>query len=285
MSDHSRSQTFKTPAPVRLRVENPNGRIQIFAEPTKTTRIELIATDAAARGRIAEAEIAQNGDEIVVRIPKIGLTMFGFWGSIEVITHLPIDSSVTLTTGSGLVETSGRLDNVRATSGSGAVRLGACCNVHARTGSGEITVDSARGSVDAETGSGRIMVGEVGEDVRIVTASGHAELAHANGLAKLKSASGSIDVRAAGDSVEAYAVSGNVHIRRADHGSVRAKAISGRVSVGIADGIPALLDISTMSGHVHSDLDASAPPAEGEKHVELTLRTVSGSVSVARVTA
>jgi hypothetical protein len=283
MKDLNRVETFKTPAPVRLRVENPKGRIQVTAGAVGETRIELIATDAAARAYIEDAEVVQNGDEIAVRIPRMGATLFGFWRSVEVLVRLPADSSAVLSTGSGLVETSGRLADVRVKSGSGAVRLGACGDVHARTGSGEIVIESARGSVDAETGSGRVVVGEVEEDVRIVTASGHAELRRANGSARLKTASGSIDVGEAGNVVEAFAVSGHVRIDKADHGTVRAKAVSGRISVGVAGGTAALLDISTVSGHVHSDLDGAGPPGEGERHVELTLRTVSGSVSVARV--
>jgi len=283
MSDHSRTEIFETRAPVRLSVENPKGRIRVVAEETQETRVELIATDAAARARIDDTHIAQTGDEIVVRVPRMGPSFFGFWSAIEVVVHLPIDSSASLSTGSGLVETTGRLSDTRVRSGSGAVRLGACGDVHAWTGSGEIVIDSARGSVEAETGSGRIVVGEVQKDARIVTASGHAQLARANGFARLKTASGSIEISEAGNDVEASAVSGHVHIHRADHGRVRAKAVSGRISVGVANGTAALLDISTVSGHVHSELDGGAPPVEGEKHVELQLRTMSGSVSVARV--
>ena len=280
---HSRSETFDTRTPVRLSVENPKGRIRVVAEETQETRITLSAMDAAARARVDETHVAQQGDEIVVRVPRMGPSFFGFWSAIEVVVSVPMGSSANLSTGSGVVETEGQLDTVRVRSGSGAVRLSACGDVHAWTGSGEIMIDSARGSVDATTGSGRIEVGEVQKDARIVTASGHAQLARANGFARLKTASGSIDIAEAGNDVEASAVSGHVHIHRADHGRVRAKAVSGRVSVGVANGTAALLDIATVSGHVHSELDGGAPPADGEKHVELQLRTTSGSVSVARV--
>jgi hypothetical protein len=37
-----------------------------------------------------------------------------------------------------------------------------------------------------------------------------------------------------------------------------------------------------MSGRVNSELQESAAPGEGEKHVELILSTMSGSVDVAR---
>lgn len=283
MSDHSRTEIFETRAPVRLSVENPKGRIHIVAEETQETRVTLTANDATAAARIDDTHVAQRGDEIVVRVPRMSPSFFGFWSAIEVVVHVPLGSSANLSTGSGLVETEGQLDAVRIASGSGAVRLGACGDVHAQTGSGEITIDSARGSVDAQTGSGRVAVGEVEKDALIITASGHAQLARANGFARLKTASGSIDVNEAGNDVEASAVSGHVHIHRADHGRVRAKAVSGRICVGVANGTAALLDISTVSGHVHSELDGGAPPVEGEKHVELQLRTTSGSVSVARV--
>ena len=60
--------TFQTPAPVLLRVEIPHGRIQVIAAQTEVTRVELIAIngDEVARQWIAQAEVAQRGDEIVV---------------------------------------------------------------------------------------------------------------------------------------------------------------------------------------------------------------------------
>jgi len=63
---------------------------------------------------------------------------------------------------------------------------------------------------------------------------------------------------------------------------VRARTVSGGVSVGVANGVAALLDLSTVSGRVRSELEASGAPADGEQRVELVLSTVSGNVSVAR---
>jgi hypothetical protein len=50
----------------------------------------------------------------------------------------------------------------------------------------------------------------------------------------------------------------------------------------VANGVAALLDVSTLNGRVSSALDAGGPPAEGEARVELILSTVSGNVEVAR---
>jgi hypothetical protein len=73
-----------------------------------------------------------------------------------------------------------------------------------------------------------------------------------------------------------------VQVRRADHGRVRAKTVSGKISVGVAGGTAAHLDISTLSGRVNSELEAGAAPGEGEKRVELVLSTMSGNVNLAR---
>ncbi len=284
MTQDKRMQSFETPTPVRLRVDIPKGRIRLAAEETGQTRIVLTAIhgDATARAWIADAEIVQDGDEVVVRVHKSGLSLFGLGGGIEAEIHTPLGSAATLTTGSGRIETTGRLGEVKAESGSGRICVDDCAEARVRTGSGDIVVASATGSVNAKTGSGRISVGKVGADARITTGSGHAELAGAAGDARLTTASGNIEIGQAGDSLEAFAASGNVDVRRVDHGRVRAKTFSGRISVGVARGSAALLDISTMSGRVNSELEASGAPEASEKQVELVLNTMSGNVNVAR---
>jgi DUF4097 and DUF4098 domain-containing protein YvlB len=284
MNLDKRSQTFQTPAPVRLRVEVPKGRISVTAADTAETTVELAAAngDSLAREMIAEAEIAQSGEEIVVRIRRERRILFGFGGDVEAEIRVPLGSRAQLGTGAGRIETHGRLGAVEAQSGAGAVRVDEAAEAHVRTGAGSISIGAVTGSVDAKSGSGKIRVGKVGADARIATGSGSAALEGANGEAKLTTGAGDIEVGAAGDSVEAFTAAGAVNVGRADHGRVRAKTIAGRVSVGVADGSAALLDISTMSGRVYSDLEASAPPAEGDKRLELIIHTMSGDVNLAR---
>ena len=276
--------TFETPAPIRLRVEIPKGRVRVVAEETAQTRVELIALngDATARQWIAEAVVEQRGDEVVVLVRQPGFLLFGLGGAIEAIVHLPTASSATLSTGSGHIDTTGRLGGVRANTGSGAIRLAQTAEAHARTGSGDITVESATGSVDAKTGSGNVTVGTVGGNACIVTGSGDGSVDSYVGSAKLNTGSGNLEVGQAGDSLEAFSASGSVQVKRADHGRVRAKTISGRIDVGVAQGVAAWLDITTMSGRVNSSLEQGGPPAEGEKSVQLVIDTLSGNINVAR---
>lgn len=284
MNPDKRMQTFQTPSPVRLQVDIPRGRIHVMAEETGETRIELTAIhgDATARAWIADAEIVQSGGEIIVHVRKTGRMLFGMGGSIEVVVHAPTGSSARLSSGSGDIETLGRLGEVVASSGSGEIRLGDNSMARARTGSGNIAVAASAGSVDAKTGSGHIIVGKVGADAVLNTGSGHAELALAAGSAQLSTGSGNIDIDQAGDSLEAFAASGHVKVGRADHGRVRARTISGRVSVGVAKGVAAHLDVSTMSGKVRSELDAADAPGDAEQHVELILSTISGNINIDR---
>ena len=281
MSD--RYEIFETTSPVKLRVEVPSGRIFVTAGATSETRIEMTAYSSAARKWIADAEISKNGDEINVFIRQPSIFSWGFNRGVDVNIHVPLESWAAMTTGSGHIDTAGTLGKVRATTGSGKVRLDDCGEVYARSGSGEITVRLCAGSVDAKTGSGHVIVGKVGADARIVTASGGAEIDEVAGDARVHCASGHIEIGQAGDNLDAHAASGSIRVRRVDHGRVKARTYSGSVRVGVANGTAALLDVSTLSGRVDSELRPSDAPGGEEKRVELILSTMSGNVSVARV--
>ncbi len=104
------------------------------------------------------------------------------------------------------------------------------------------------------------------------------------GAASFQTAHGNVEVERAGDSLDIFTASGNIDVGCIDHGRcARGTGILGRVSVSVPEnGVAALLDISTLSGRVHSDLATSGEPGEGEAQVELILSTVSGNVNVER---
>ncbi|MFI4974470.1 MAG: DUF4097 family beta strand repeat-containing protein [Caulobacterales bacterium] len=276
--------TFETPRPVRLRVELPKGRILVQAGEVAVTTVELVAIhgDPTALQWIAESEVAQHGDEIVVLVPKWRPHLFERGGAIAATIHAPAGSSLSLATGSGAIDTAGRFGDVKATSGSGGIRIAEAADAMVRTGSGDVTIEVAHGRVDAQSGSGNVAIGSSGTEARVHTGSGNVGIEHIDGEANVHSGSGDIHVTEAGDSLDAFSASGRVVVSRADHGRVRAKSVSGRVSVGVANGAAAWLDISTVTGRVNSALEAAAEPAEGERKLELRIHTVSGAVDVQR---
>lgn len=280
-----RTMSFETPQPAKLRISLPCGRITVAASETAVTRIDLAAPngDANARDWIAQADIVQLGDEITVRGPKLRLSLFNMWGgSIEAQISAPLGSDANLSIGAGRVETVGRMAAVHAHTGAGSVHVAECTEAHAHTGAGNIDIAAVTGSVEAKTGAGKVRIGKVGADADIITAAGNTRIEEIAGAARMKTAHGDIEIGAAGDSLDAFTSSGSIRVSRADHGYVRARTVSGGVSVGVANGVAAHLDLSTVSGRVRSELEASDAPADGEQRIELVLSTVSGNVSVAR---
>jgi hypothetical protein len=71
-------------------------------------------------------------------------------------------------------------------------------------------------------------------------------------------------------------------VRRAQRGRISCQTASGDVRIGIADGVPAWLDVHSLTGSVRSALGESAPPAEGEDSVEVRANTVSGDIDLVR---
>ena len=95
--------TFETPQAVRLRVEIPKGRVRVIAGDVAQTTVDLVPMrgDPVAAAWIAEAEVAERGDEIVVLVRKHGLAFFGIGGAIEATITVPAASDANIATGSG----------------------------------------------------------------------------------------------------------------------------------------------------------------------------------------
>jgi hypothetical protein len=284
MTTSPRTLSFDTPGPIHLRVDLPAGRILVDATDTKVTTVELAAIhgDSRALQWIADAQIEQRGDEIVVRILQPWIGMIGMGGAIAATIRAPADSALNLRTGSAHIEAIGRFGEVKAMTGSGDVRLGEVGDADVRTGSGDIAIESAVGHLEAHSGSGNVSIGKLGGEGRVNTGSGNVGIDRVEGDARVNSGSGNIHVAQAGESLHAFSASGRVVVSRADHGRVRAKTVSGKVSVGVANGAAAWLDISSVSGRVNSQLENTSEPASGDRKVELRITTGSGNVEVQR---
>ena len=115
-------------------------------------------------------------------------------------------------------------------------------------------------------------------------------------------ASGDLEVGAAGDQVEVKATSGNVRLGELSQGArivnvsgdvrvlaiaaglLHVRSVSGSVAVGVSQGVDLAVDVETMSGSVHSEIPLDDAPGSGHQgtRVELSVRSVSGDVEIAR---
>lgn len=100
--------------------------------------------------------------------------------------------------------------------------------------------------------------------------------------AKLESSSADVKTDGELGDTSVASGSGDVLVRRVDHGRLKAKTGSGDITVGVADGTAAYLDISTVTGDVTSSLDASEAPSEGDQTVELVIQSGTGDVVLQR---
>ncbi len=275
-------QTFPTPTPVNLRVELQMGECHIRAEQTETTTVELEAAhgDSHAQDLIERTTVEQRGDEIVVLVPKAKGSLFGRKGEIEVTLVVPAGSNIDIEVGAADLDTIGPLGRAKIRSGSGEVSLDDVTHVDCKTGSGDVRIGTARGSVTSRTGSADLEVVQTSGDVDFLTGSGDIKVIDITGALRGKAGSGDVEVTRAGSLVDILLGSGDLDVRRIESGRLQAKTGSGDVSVGVAAGTAAYLDIMTGSGETRSSLQAADRPDGDDTTVELTIRTGSGDVDL-----
>lgn len=164
-------------------------------------------------------------------------------GSGDIIAQ--VDTGRTrVATGSGDISLRG-VDDVQATTGSGEIQVGVITgpNAHLRSGSGDIRVTECAAAIQAKSGSGSIVVRSLSADLAASSGSGDISVPSTTGSVTLKSASGSL-------------------------------------SIGVAEGLPAWLDLRSGSGSIDISLPASDEPGADEPYVSISARTASGNIDV-----
>jgi DUF4097 and DUF4098 domain-containing protein YvlB len=150
------------------------------------------------------------------------------------------------------------------------------------SGSGDITVGNAT-DLECSTGSGNISVGSVdGSGARLRSGSGDISVAEVNCPISAKSGSGEVVVKSLrGANLQANSGSGDIAVS-ATNGSVDLRSASGSLTVGVADSLPAWLDLNSVSGDIRIGLESTAEPEPGEPYLTLRARTASGDISIHR---
>lgn len=193
----------------------------------------------------AEWEVSQFGDTVSVRAPRRrGLRL----RSAKVAVETPIGTHVDINSASADVTLTGALGEVRVRSASGDVRASVVDRLDVNTASGDIRVGTVHGCLQATTASGDIRADMVGDDLECGTASG------------------------------------DVRVDCCGGGVIDAKAVSGDIQIGLPSGIRVEPDIATMSGRTSLPKSPAPPAPEPRRTVRLRLRSVSGDITIDRVT-
>jgi|tagenome__1003787_1003787.scaffolds.fasta_scaffold20948398_4 DUF4097 and DUF4098 domain-containing protein YvlB len=262
----------------RLYVDLPAGDLRVAAhEQAPTDATVLVEVTGSGADNVT---VEQVRDEIrVVSQRRAGF--FSFACGPDVTVSAPAGSHLKAELGSADTLVDGDLAGARVVAGSGSIRLEAVTSeASVKTGSGDIEIGRVGGSADLKTGSGDVTVGVLTGPGRVSTGSGDVEIGRAEDSLALKSGSGDLRVGDAFTDVSLSTASGEIRMLRFRRGQARLNNVSGDIRLAIPPGTPVWTDISTVTGHLRSDLASTGAPADGQDHIELRARTVSGDIDL-----
>ena len=282
-------ETFETPGAVQLYVENEVGLIAITASQTRSTIVSLEPATPGAEElierAIVECRSIPNGHAVGVRVSRRNGMRYVRREAVIVRVEVPEESVVKVMAGSADVEIMGPVGSVDVSTASGDISTDdVAADVTAKSGSGDVTLGTVGGDLRVHTASGDLRCSSVAGTVLFATASGDVEVGAARNRVEVKGTSGSVRLGELSHGARIMNVSGDVRVLSVDRGTVHVRSVSGDVSVGVARGVDLHVDVETMTGSVNSEIPlGDAPgPAHHDGRVDLSVRSVSGNVDIAR---
>jgi Putative adhesin len=263
--------------PVEAYVELRSGDLRVSAAQTDIVTIEL--TGSRADSVVVEA------DE--TRLSIVEPNRSGFLsgrGDLTVTLVVPERSALACKLGSATVRATGELGAVRIATGAGDVRLGTVLGpALVKTGAGDIGVEALGAESDLKAGAGTISVGRATAPLQLKTGAGSIDVGEAAAPVTLKSGSGDLSVGSATQDTTLSTATGDIRVARMTRGQASLKNVTGSIRLGIPDGTPVWTDISTSTGRVQSTLTPTGAPTEGQDHVEVRARSMSGDIYLERL--
>ena len=275
--------TFETREPAAVVVRTGAGQVTVRAEDVAQTTVDLTPLNAAGADAVAEARVEQQRGSVVVDIPRHRTGLFRPHPSVGIVITCPTGSTLEIRAESADITATGDYAEALVTTGSGEVQVDDVTgSAKLKSGSGRVTAGRIGRAAVISTGSGDVTVARTGQSASLSVGSGDIRIGDVFGDTLAKTGSGDVEVDRLGGALVTKSGSGNLVVRRAASGSVKANGASGSISIGVAEGTAAWLDVSTLTGRVSQELDQTGGPAEGQQRVEITAHTVSGDLRVHR---
>jgi DUF4097 and DUF4098 domain-containing protein YvlB len=283
-------RTLTVNGPADVDVTTGSGNIDVLTGDNATVRVRgtihvnrWVSADVAAR-KIQEIQndppIKQNGN--FIRIGHMKDPELQRHVSISYELTVPADTRLKSNTGSGDLSVAGLKGMVRATTGSGNMRLSNLSNeTRVNAGSGDIEIASVSGNVYATTGSGNIRATAISSTIRASTGSGGVKLAQsAQGDADLDTGSGDVEVSGAAGALRAHTGSGNITASGSPGGHWKLNTGSGNVNLKISSQAAFTLNAHTGSGSIESDQPVVVQGKVGKSELRGTVRGGGATVDV-----
>jgi DUF4097 and DUF4098 domain-containing protein YvlB len=267
---------FETHSPVNLLVEISKGNVNIQCLDTTESTVNIEGKHAD------EVVVEQHGDTISVTEPGRG-RIFGD-NALTVHIVVPEGSNPAVRTGSADIQLEGMAGHAQLRSGSGDVTVDAVQgHLLVETGSGDVRVDDVRGDLKVKSGSGDVELDQVGGAAAVSTGSGDVSIENTHGTTVVKTGSGDLSISETHGDTSYSTGSGDCSLDQIHRGRVSVKGASGDVSLGIRAGVPVWTDITTVSGTIRSELNGAGQPQDGQDHIEVRAKTVSGDIALSEV--
>jgi DUF4097 and DUF4098 domain-containing protein YvlB len=281
--------TFDTPQPIAVHLDlGGAGLIRLVASDRSDTVVEVRPTNPASRADVAGAEqtrIEYSDGRLTVKGRSAGWRYYSpFSGreSIDVDIALPAGSRLEGEAGMGTLHCEGRLEELSFKTGFGEIHAEQTGAVLLRSGQGSVDIERAAGRVEISTGGGRLDVGRVDGAAAVRNSNGDIWIGDVAGDLRAKAANGRIAVDRAHAAVSVKSANGDIVLGAVASGEVVAETACGGVDIGVADGVPAWLELHTSYGKVQSELASAAAPDPGEDAVEIRARTGFGDITIRR---
>jgi DUF4097 and DUF4098 domain-containing protein YvlB len=253
--------SFAGAGAVQAEVELPSGEIEL--RPVGDGELRVSLAPFGSGGRRAEelieaSEVSFAEGRLRVHVPQRPFRSTG----LKCTILLPSRSSVRARTASADIQAGGTLGDFSSDLASGDVDLGRI--------EGELVFTGASGDLRCEVVTGRLKVKGASSDVSVKSVGGPAEITLASGDVRIG------DLMA---SLRAATASGEVELGCVHAGKVSVQSASGDISIKVAPGVGAYLDLTSLSGQI----DCELPMNESlERAADLTLscRTMSGDVRI-----
>jgi Toastrack DUF4097 len=232
----------------------------ITVEPGSRQDLVEASIDAADDKFGGQVEIRHEHDWLRISFPQ-----FPWHAKAHLRLGVPDGLTFVIKTGSADISISADIGRSKIISGSGDVTIGKAVDLDCSTGSGDISVARVDGNgAKLSSGSGEVSIGEASCPIAAKSGSGEVVVKSVRG-ASLKANSGSGDI----------AIS-------ATNGSVDLRSASGSLTVGVADSLPAWIDLNSVSGDIRIGLESTAQPEPGEPFLTVRARTASGDIVIHR---
>ena len=279
--------TYTTPGPIDLAINLQVGWIEVVASDRADTVVTVSPTNSAKavdRRGVEETKVDFDGRRLTITGPRPRISWIGPSpaDSIDVVVELPSGSRLTAEIAVGNLRSVGRLGATRVKSSTGVVDLDATGDLWLRAAHGNATVGSAEGAIEVTADHGQIRIGTVTGDAILKASHGSVLVGESGGDLDAKLSYGDLEITTALASVAAKTAYGTIALHEVSSGSIQVESGFGQVTIGVREGVPAWLDLSSKDGHVRNQLDGDSAPDESEQTVAVRARTQWGDITVKR---